>query len=135
MIFRKRTGSQTKDSIMKNVLLIEDSIIYITHVELVLQKWKIAVDVAQNLKEALQMLIAKSYDAILIDIEMLQSLVEINVIRSAHSKGEVLIVVLLTEPAEQSTLASYGINDVILKPCTTIDLEKFSRRVNPDLSS
>jgi CheY-like chemotaxis protein len=130
MIFRKSTGGQTKDSMTKSVLLIEDSIICITHIEAVLQKWKIAVDAVQNSKEAIEMLIAKSYDAILIDIEMLQSLEEIKVIRSAHLKGEVLIVVFLTEPMPQSTLASYGINDTILKPYSTTDLEKFSRYVN-----
>jgi CheY-like chemotaxis protein len=89
----------------------------------ILTNWDAQVDIANNGREALDMLAVKNYDLVLMDLQMpiMDGIEATTVIRSGSQEGinkDVPIVALTADALFETKqkVLSFGINDFVTKP-------------------
>ncbi|MBB5438130.1 signal transduction histidine kinase/CheY-like chemotaxis protein [Pedobacter sp. AK017] len=104
------------------VLLAEDNMMNIYFMRQLLQRWNIKIDVAENGRDALQLLNEKDYDVILMDVNMpiMDGLETAKCIRNLQNplKSSIHIIALTAEVSEdvKRKLILHGMNDYLPKP-------------------
>lgn len=112
----------------KRILLADDNKMNILLAQTVLEKYKLAVDVAYDGKEALVLFKNNAYDLILTDIQMpeMGGLELTSIIRAYPDKNKAIIPILgVTANVLQEDRKKYiesGINDLVLKPFSEKEL-------------
>lgn len=120
----------------KRVLIVEDNVINQRVAQLFLNKWGLTVDIAENGKIALEKLLAKTYDLILMDIHMpeMDGIQATTAIRTTFEKPCCDIpIIAMTASTLFTDIDHYkaiGMNDYISKPFKGQDLyEKIAAAV------
>lgn len=139
--------SQTRSLSHLRILLVEDNEINQLYAGSILQRWNIAHDLAQNGKQALELMNSHRYDIVLMDIQMpeLDGYEATRQYRMAAPDHHRLPIVALTANATPNDLKkclAAGMNDYLAKPFSPEDLYRIlarhaqpaSSRLAPDLS-
>jgi two-component system, sensor histidine kinase and response regulator len=127
------TGSPSAASRL-NVLLVEDSMVQRRFAEAVLQQRNCAVQHARNGAEALDAFGSRSFDLILLDIELpvLDGFAVAAAIRQRErAAGTHTPLIALTAMADRATCLAAGVDEVLTKPLRISDLD----RIFPALGS
>jgi|GEM_PF-2093114 len=105
-----------------DILLAEDNKVNMFITQAILNDWGFNVDVAENGKEALEMLAIKDYDLILIDIQMpimdgLEATKQIRALKDVR-KSRVPVIALTANTSRQAhrQFMTLGMNDWLVKP-------------------
>lgn len=112
-----------------SVLVVDDNVVSQRVVVALLAELGHAADVADNGFQALEQLARRSYDAILMDLEMpaMDGFAAARIIRDReahHRRRVVIIAVSARAPADvQARLRSAGIDDLLPKPVTAAQLD------------
>ncbi len=112
------------------ILVVEDNEINKLIAEKFLVKWGLAVDHAENGKEAIDKISENSYDLILMDLEMpvMSGYEATTIIRSLPdaTKSKVPIIALTASAMQdiQRKIYSLGMNDFVIKPFNPAELRK-----------
>jgi signal transduction histidine kinase/ActR/RegA family two-component response regulator len=120
--------SENRKAVIKNlrnkcILVVEDNDLNQFVAKQILTNWDAQVDLANNGREALDMLAVKNYDLVLMDLQMpiMDGIEATTVIRSGSQEGinKDIPIVALTADALFETkqkVLSFGINDFVTKP-------------------
>ncbi len=115
------------------ILLVEDNLFNQQVALAVLRKFSLCADIANNGKEAVEILARKTYDLVLMDIEMpeMDGLEAVKIIRNSSSENRNVPVVAMTAHAMKGTrerCMENGMNDYIAKPVNPDELFAAIRR-------
>jgi len=119
-----------------NILVVDDNQMNQSLMRHLLNQWDIKFDIASNGKEALKELQERSYDLVLMDIQMpeMNGYSAAQLIRS-ELKLDVPIIAMTAHamPGEREKCISFGMNEYISKPIIEKDLfDLISKFVKPD---
>ena len=109
----------TSEELPKHKILVaEDELSNFLFLEAILKKHKIAIDHAQNGKEAVKMALKNDYDLILMDIKMpeMDGIEASKIIRSTGEKTPIVAQSAFASEAKRNEASEAGINDYITKP-------------------
>lgn len=110
-----------------NILLMEDNFLNQLATKQMLMAWSklVHVDVARNGKEGLSIFSSKSYDLVLMDIQM-PEMDGVSACRIIRAKSQVPIIALSanTSKQEEDRCREAGINNYLAKPIKPEDLKK-----------
>lgn len=112
-----------------NVLLVEDNDINRLYAKSILKKWNCHTDTAENGLVAIEKIKSRSYDVVLMDIQMpvMDGYEATRTIRMMDSPMKDLPIIALTANAMKSDIEkclAAGMNDYLAKPFTPDDLYK-----------
>jgi CheY-like chemotaxis protein len=107
-----------------NVLLVDDNCVNLKVISLMLKNLGHQADVAANGIEAIELLEQKSYDIVLMDIQMpeMNGLEATKIIRQRWHKGPTIIVVTALENCREACI-EMGADDFLTKPLRIEELK------------
>ncbi len=102
------------------ILLVEDNKVNQVVAEKFLTKWGIKVEIAENGKEAVALVRKKSFDLILMDLQMpiMDGYLATKKIRSMNKDLPILALTSSTQMSEKKRALEEGMNDYLIKPLT-----------------
>ena len=112
----------------ERILLVEDNKVNQMVATQFLTRWGLLVDVAENGRQATEMVVARDYNLVLMDLQMpvMDGYTATRIIRSMEDEkyGNLPIIALTAsvEAARKITDSELGINDVLSKPFQPLDL-------------
>ncbi|MGD1848594.1 MAG: ATP-binding protein [Salibacteraceae bacterium] len=108
------------------ILLVEDNRLNQLLATKVLSRWSFTTDVAENGFQALEMMSKKSYDLVVMDVQMpvMNGLVTTRSIRQSGPQKAIPIIAMTAhaEASERQKCLSAGMNDYLTKPFDMADL-------------
>ena len=111
-----------------NILLIEDNLANQEIAKAFLSRWGVSVEVANNGLEAVEMIVNKSYDIVLMDLHMpvmdgYEATKKIRSMKGKYYKNVPIIALTASTLAEsKSKMQACGMNDIVSKPFNPDDL-------------
>lgn len=115
-----------------SVLLVEDSLVQRQFAAAVLQQRHCAVQLARNGVEALDAMASRSFDLVLLDIDLpvLDGLGAVTAIRQRERAAGVRTrVVALTATADRAACLDAGMDEVLAKPLKLSDVDRLLREL------
>ncbi|SNS96173.1 Signal transduction histidine kinase [Ekhidna lutea] len=110
----------------KRILLVEDNQMNIMVAEKFLKKWELNVEVAHNGQEAVEMMMEKSYDLILMDLQMpiMDGYKATRKIRTFNQKTPIIALTASALLKVRQEVIAAGMNDYITKPFDPNELRR-----------
>ncbi|WP_370086842.1 PAS domain S-box protein [Ekhidna sp.] len=111
-----------------NILLVEDNMANQEIAKAFLSRWGVRIEVANNGLEAVEMILNKSYDVVLMDLHMPQmdgyeATEKIRAMKGKYFKDVPIIALTASTLAEsKSKMQACGMNDIVSKPFNPDDL-------------
>lgn len=122
------------EAVPTRVLLVEDDPSLIRLAQLYLKQLRAAVDVATNGQEALQMAPSKTYDVVLMDMEMpvLDGFECVRQLRAGGYSGTIVAATGLTRPADKERCLTVGCDKYMPKPYTRDHLAELLKSLHEE---
>ncbi|MBF0397061.1 MAG: response regulator, partial [Desulfobacterales bacterium] len=109
------------------ILLVEDNLFNQQVALALLKKFKLSADIANNGKEAIEILEKRLYDLVLMDVEMpeMDGIEATKIIRQSNSENQNVLIIAMTANVLKGSRERYieaGMNGYIAKPVNPIEL-------------